>query len=324
MCSNERFTWLTHEIWLGRSASVSFSYNAESNREKIKFVLKSGYSSKGVYRPALLAALSGLEVALANSIVTDKGHYSRSRSESVVEFWLQQLPDTNHAKACVNTSPDMPKKSVTTKRRNEDDDPPYSSNTFPEEHVCGGPNFSEATLEGVTSFPLDGEDETPESPRPCDDEADVNAASPLESSTRQENDQSFTTMAAGTSSSARATDNAQHDLEYLGSLSKFGKEDKIINMLLNKLGKIQTARDSMEGLSKYFNTQLDALTQHLNRTFGLGFSTWPQLQQSVLNEIENNTLYGQHQFTLSAVLCELAEKSMSRSKASRKKGKRGK
>ena len=63
----------------------------ESNqREKIKFVLNDAYSLAGSYRPMLLAALSGVDLALQSSIVTDKGHKSKSLQRTVIEFWAQQ------------------------------------------------------------------------------------------------------------------------------------------------------------------------------------------------------------------------------------------
>ena len=75
---------------MGRSASVSFSFNESNQREKIKFVLNDAYSLAGSYRPMLLAALSGVDLALQSSIVIDKGHKSKSLQRTVIEFWAQQ------------------------------------------------------------------------------------------------------------------------------------------------------------------------------------------------------------------------------------------
>ena len=70
---------------------MAFSFNPSKQREKIKFVVGSHYESAGVYRPCLLAALSAASFAFESSITTDKGHRS-SQGVTVVEFWVQQVP----------------------------------------------------------------------------------------------------------------------------------------------------------------------------------------------------------------------------------------
>ena len=90
MSSGTRLRWLALEVWQGRSAHVSFSYNQENCREKIKFCLGSTYSSAGIYRPAVLAAISGVELALQSSIVTDRGHTSKTTGCTTIEFWIKQ------------------------------------------------------------------------------------------------------------------------------------------------------------------------------------------------------------------------------------------
>lgn len=92
MSSLLRLQWLTAEIHHGRCAQVSFSYNAQSRKEKIKFTLDSSYGVAGVYRPLLFGALLAAQHALDSSITTDKGHKS-SDGITVVEFWCQQLPE---------------------------------------------------------------------------------------------------------------------------------------------------------------------------------------------------------------------------------------
>jgi len=90
--SSSRLLWLIDEVHKGRSASVSFSYNAVTCREKLKFVLEDAYSCTNVYRPCILAALTSLHAAVLTSIVTDKGHKSHTNGNTIVEFWIQQPP----------------------------------------------------------------------------------------------------------------------------------------------------------------------------------------------------------------------------------------
>ena len=91
MVSSDRLLWLAGQVHSGRQASVSFSYNAELDREKVKFVLQPRVSkSRVVFRPCLMGALSAVQAACGHSIVTDKGH-SSSSGQSVIEFWIAQL-----------------------------------------------------------------------------------------------------------------------------------------------------------------------------------------------------------------------------------------
>ena len=93
--SAERLLWLAGEIHKGRSAFVSFSYNSQLRREKIKFTLGDYDLDAAVHRPCIFAALSTIQLALSSSTIVDKGHKSHRSSRSVVEFWIQQ-PDTTH------------------------------------------------------------------------------------------------------------------------------------------------------------------------------------------------------------------------------------
>ena len=92
MSSLLRLQWLTAEIHHGRCAQVSFSYNAQARKEKIKFTLESSYGVTGVYRPLLFGALVAAQYALDSAITTDKGHKS-PHGFTVVEFWCQHLPE---------------------------------------------------------------------------------------------------------------------------------------------------------------------------------------------------------------------------------------
>ena len=84
MSSSDRLSWLALEVWNGRSASVSFSFNVNNGREKVKFVLDDVYVQSAIYRPALLSAISAVQVAMQSSIVTDKGHKSKSHKQTVI------------------------------------------------------------------------------------------------------------------------------------------------------------------------------------------------------------------------------------------------
>ena len=76
---------------MGRSAHVSFSYNASTQSEKIKFTLDNAYDAHGTYRPLLFGALLAAQHAIDCAVTTDKGHKS-SNGSTVVEFWCKQPP----------------------------------------------------------------------------------------------------------------------------------------------------------------------------------------------------------------------------------------
>ena len=100
MSSIERLHWLANEIHMGRSAFVSFSFNAGNGREKIKFTLANTYDFHGIYRPCVMAALSAVQCAFDYSIVTDKGHRSKSTGQTIIEFWVKQIPFANDVGPC--------------------------------------------------------------------------------------------------------------------------------------------------------------------------------------------------------------------------------
>ena len=90
MSTLQRIHWLVSEIHSGRNALVTFSYNAQTGREKITFKLDHSYCNSGVYRPCIFGALCAAQAAIQSSISTDKGHTSKSTGCTIVEFWLQQ------------------------------------------------------------------------------------------------------------------------------------------------------------------------------------------------------------------------------------------
>ena len=97
MSTAERLRWLAHEVHRGRECCVAFSFNAENQREQIKFSLTDSYVCATVYRPCLLGALHSAQFAVECSISTDKGHKS-SDGCTVVQFWLKQ-PSTHDTAA---------------------------------------------------------------------------------------------------------------------------------------------------------------------------------------------------------------------------------
>ena len=88
MPSLNRLNWLVNEVARGRSAHVSFSYNAATNTEKVKFVLDA-VDGICMYRPCVLHALNSVKLAMADAVVTDKGHKHHSSKRSVVEYWVR-------------------------------------------------------------------------------------------------------------------------------------------------------------------------------------------------------------------------------------------
>ena len=113
MSSSQRLQWLLGEVHNGRNAHVTFSYNVQYKREKVKFVLEESYAAGGVYRPCVMAALCAIQSALLNSIVTDKGHKSYRDNRSIVEFWIQQVRE------CISDKPVEDRRGTSNYNYNE-------------------------------------------------------------------------------------------------------------------------------------------------------------------------------------------------------------
>ena len=92
MSSMNRLQWLALQIHSGQSAFVTFSYNFRTSTEKVKFTLTDDCLGNTTYRPCVMAALSGIQSAMSSSIVCDKGHRSKSSNQTVIEFWIRQIP----------------------------------------------------------------------------------------------------------------------------------------------------------------------------------------------------------------------------------------
>ena len=90
MACRARLSWLLEQVHAGRNVCVSFSYNADLRREKIKFVLDDALASTiATYRPCIFSALWSVAAAMEVAVVTDKGHKASS-GRCVVEFWIRQ------------------------------------------------------------------------------------------------------------------------------------------------------------------------------------------------------------------------------------------
>mmetsp|Transcript_107716 Transcript_107716/g.208626 ORF Transcript_107716/g.208626 Transcript_107716/m.208626 type:complete len:356 (+) Transcript_107716:56-1123(+) len=101
MVSYARLDWLLQQLHSGRCATVHMTYNPKTVTEKVKFTLEaaSSHGTQMVYRPCVMAALQGVQLAMSYSVVSDKGH-TNSLQKSVVEFWIKQPPsNTGDARA---------------------------------------------------------------------------------------------------------------------------------------------------------------------------------------------------------------------------------
>jgi len=81
---------------------------------------------------------------------------------------------------------------------------------------------------------------------------------------------------------------SHYNTGFLSSLTKAGlsKDDKVINLLLNKHGDSSTVIGSMEGLERYFPSRLDTVAQLIAKQLGLQMSSWSSLKATVLDALE--------------------------------------
>ena len=93
------------------------------------------------------------------------------------------------------------------------------------------------------------------------------------------------------------------------------RDDKIINMLLNRFGSRDVVLSCMGSLESYFSSELEPLHEHLVRTLGLSLSTasWEDLRELVIKETDQN-LYYQNRFTLVAAIAAADEAACAQTK----------
>ena len=87
MVSRSRLDWIIKHIHSGRSAVASFSFNHDTGKEKVKFILEDKLFASAPYRPSLFGAINAVAIAMHDSVVTDKGHKS-SNGRTIIEFWI--------------------------------------------------------------------------------------------------------------------------------------------------------------------------------------------------------------------------------------------
>ena len=86
------------------------------------------------------------------------------------------------------------------------------------------------------------------------------------------------------------------------------KDDKVINIFLNKRTDIDHYNENLEGLQKYFSDGLPALGRFLLERFHLPGTSWQDLTSMVTAAVGADVNYRTNGFTLAAVLLDLEER----------------
>ena len=109
---------------------------------------------------------------------------------------------------------------------------------------------------------------------------------------------------------AQTSSVSPYNASFLTSLSKAGmkKDDKVINLLLNKHGNPQDVIASLEGVERYFPDRLDTTAKFLAQQVGLHISSWISLKAAVLNALEDDDLKSSSTISLGYVLKHVSEK----------------
>ena len=300
MPAAQRLDWLIAQIANGRATTVSFSFNEATQREKVKFVLWNSFAACHVYRPAVLGALQSVSYAISHSIVTDKGHQSHTQGSSVIEFWIKQPP--------LEPAPSEPAPSITQvdhAKDNEDTGVSDAPTLVPEAaQLDAAPSVVHPLVAAV-----------------------ANMESLLESS-RVDVDQMSQKLAAAQVSSSNMTSGvvpesslseqppgmAPYTSSFLEKLSHASgsKDDKAMNLFLNRHGDVESVLRSLEGIEKYFAGRLDIVAAFLAKqvamppTYGRSRNSFKSV---VLETLSDETMKQRDSLSLGIVLDHASKQS---------------
>jgi len=125
--------------------------------------------------------------------------------------------------------------------------------------------------------------------------------------------------AAGSVAEAPATEQhtapaSPYNAEYLERLRNAGgsKDDKAINLFLNKHGDLKSVIDSLQGLERYFHDRLNIMSAFLAKQVGLPpwyGSSWDVLKSAVLTTLEEEEFKSSTSTSLGYVLHHISKQS---------------
>ncbi len=85
------------------------------------------------------------------------------------------------------------------------------------------------------------------------------------------------------------------------------KEDKVINLLINKTTCMKDYHHNLAGLANYFKDHLMALVCFFNDQIGLNFKTWTEVEECIAKQIHTSKRLQTAPFTIAEVLLQLQD-----------------
>jgi len=332
-----RIDYVVSQISMGRRAHISIGEAHDSTKMKLKIVMESASSGpiSTTLAATLIAFLNSIRATCQSYTVTDRGHgYSSGKAE--ICFWMSKhseddatlLPPpappclpVEHAPSVLD--PAAPEFAPSRNEQKEETAAPDQEHMqeHPASRIVGSSSLSNmATSLGgmVASSRSDLE-------AICQ-QLDVieqrNAASgsnvtcTIASASFAD---SAAASAAGSVAEAPATEQhtaptSPYNAEYLERLRNAGisKDDKAINLFLNKHGDIKSVIDSLQGLERYFHDRLNIISAFLAKQVGLPppyGSSWVVLKSAVLTTLEEEEFRSSTSTSLGYVLHHISKQS---------------
>ena len=120
------------------------------------------------------------------------------------------------------------------------------------------------------------------------------------------------------------------DREFLSSLEGQGlsNNDKVISMLMSKVGTLTEVRSSWQALENFFAERLDTVAAHLSSTLHIKANKWTELNRLFLSELDHSKHADAYSISAASILQDVATKTDDGDKTlrspARKKGRKGK
>jgi len=268
-------------------------------------------------------------MAVNYCVVTDKGHSSTSSNKSVVEFWIRQ-PGESDSSMNKDSKKEVPTSTGETLSEfpleqaapleNQDDQSGMMDN-LPSSLAGQSSMMSDimSTLSGATAEMKDvlatsNADLAAIRERLSAFESWGASSSTALPSSSGMPAQSIAPTAPGTVVQTTVASSLPYSTSYLEKLSKAGgsKDDKAMNLFLNRHGDATSVFTALDGLERYFSERLDTAAAFLANQIGLApalGSSWSSLKSAVRSALEEEPLRSSSSISLGYVLHTMSKQT---------------
>jgi len=334
-----RIDYVISQIRMGRRAHIAIGEARDNNKMKLKIVMEPADAGpiSDILAATLIALLNGIRSSCQSYIVTDRGHgYSSGKAE--ISFWMSERNDHEEILLPPPAPPSLPLPG---------EHPPFILNpTAPEfvpspseeqeESVIRGQDSMQeqsaaiitassplssmaANLEGMLASScsdLDGirQQLADIEERNMASDSNIAFAIATASSTHSAAPSVAGSGAEASGAEQHATPTSPYNAAYLERLSKAGvsKDDKAMNLFLNKHGDSKSVSGSLQGVERYFHDRLDITSAFLAQQVGLPAqygASWDVLKSAILCTLEEEEFKSSTSISLGYILHHISKQS---------------